>query len=132
MAAVASWERVLPASLLPLQFAQQSLRSCQVIVENSSGRQQQVADQRIAHGVAYAGALFPAGDDVLRAQYRELLRYDGLIQLENVLKFLDAAFALEQHLEHRNADRVGQRTKEIRLEALQFASHFPSIHILRC
>jgi hypothetical protein len=119
--------RPLPAALLSLQLAQQPLGSHQVIVEDPAGDAEQLADERIAHDVSHARAFLAASNDVLRSQDGELLRNHRLIDVEDPLQLVDAALALEQHLEDLDADRVGQRAEEFGLETLQLAGH--RIHI---
>ena len=72
----------LPAPLLSLQLAQQSLRSNQVVVEDTARDVEQLADKGIPDEITDACAVFSTSDDVLCAQHGELLRLETL-QLTN-------------------------------------------------
>ena len=121
-------ECLLPAPLLSLQLAQQPLCSNQVVVENPSGDGEQLADEGIAHEISDARAFLAARDDVLRSQNGELLGDDRLIDFENLLQFLHASLALQQHFEDLDPDRMGERPEEFGFETLQLAGH--RIHIM--
>jgi hypothetical protein len=90
-----------------------------MIVENATGNLEEVVDQRIAHHIADGRPLLARDDDVLRAQDGELLRDDGLFEVERLLQFLDAALAAHECLEDADAHRVGECPEEFGLECLK-------------
>ena len=106
--------------VLALQLAEQILRAHQMVVEDATGRVEQLGDQRIAHGVSHAHALFAAGHDVVGAQDRQLLRHDGLLDAQRVPQLLDVLLALDEEFEDPDANRMGQGSEEGGLEGLEF------------
>ena len=71
--------------MLALKLAKEILRADEMVVENTSGDVQKVTDERVANGVSDADTFLASGDDIRRAQYSELLRYDGLVHAEHFL-----------------------------------------------
>ena len=102
------------------QLTQQHLRIDEAPIQDLFRDREQVLQQRIGNRVSRCRAA-PAGDDnPTRAQPRELLRHDRLIDVERPLEVLDAALGRRhQDLEQADANRVGQGPEEFRLEGLQ-------------
>src|SRR5581483_9133698 len=86
---------------------------------DAAGDVQELADQRVAQGVADADAGFRARDDVVGAQDGELLGDHRLLDLEGVLQLLHGAIRTHQQFENADADRMRQGLEEGGLERLQ-------------
>lgn len=115
--AAAAW---LAAPMLALKLPKEILRADQVIVENPPRDGEEIANERISHGVAHADALFAASHDVGGAQNGKLLGDHRLIDPEGFLQFLNAFLPFDQELEDPNANGMGQSPEERSLERLQF------------
>src|SRR5689334_20687639 len=116
-----SWRSTSAASshtLLALQLAQHVLRAFQVPTEDLPCHVQQLADGGVAHGVAHGDAVFPGLDDVLRAQPRQVLGHDRLVELQRLLQLLDAATAVAKDLEDADAHGMAERLEELGFQGL--------------
>ena len=107
-----------PARLLT-ELAEHRLGSGQLVVEDPPRHIEEIADERIAHGVPDGRALLAGRHDVLGAQDGELLRHGGLVEVEEGLELLDARLAGAEELEDPDTQRVRQRLEEVGLEGLQ-------------
>jgi hypothetical protein len=107
-----------PARLLT-ELAEHRLAPGELVVEDPPGHVEEVADQRIAHGISDGRALLAGRHDVLGAQDGELLRHGGLVEVEEGLELLDAPLAGAEELEDPDAERVREGLEELSLEGLQ-------------
>ena len=105
--------------MLVLKLAEETLSADKVVVEDPPRGAQELRDQRIAHGVPHADTFLAPGHDVVRAQDRELLRHDGLLQAERLLPLLHVHVSFHQELEQPNSDGMCEGFEERRLECLQ-------------
>src|SRR5262249_38748267 len=104
---------------LALELSEHGASARELVVEDAPGHIEQVADQRVANGIANGRALLARDDHVLGSQDGELLGDRGLVEPQRGLKLLDAALADAQHLEESDPDRMRERLEEIGLEALE-------------
>src|SRR5262245_8690874 len=104
---------------LPLQLSEHRPALREVVGEELARDAEQIADERAAQRVEGLGPLAPNGHDVLRAQRRELLRDDGLLEAEGVLQILHRALALDEALEDADARGMRERSKEFGFDRLQ-------------
>jgi hypothetical protein len=121
--AVRSWRNTdsaprRPARFLP-ELAQHRLGSSQLVVEDSTGHVEEVANERIAHRVADGRAFLAGRQDVLRAEHGQLLRHGGLVEGEQGLELLDAPVAGAEDLEDPDANGMRQGLEELGLEGLK-------------
>src|SRR5438034_5687193 len=110
-----------PPRALASELAKHRLASAELVVEDPARHVEQVTHERVAQGVAHAGADLRGDHDVLRSQDRKLLRDDRLLETERVLQVLDASFTGDEDLEDPDPDRMGQRLEELGLESLEVA-----------
>src|SRR4051794_21008528 len=80
-------------STLAAKFVEQRAMVGEPPAENRLGHAEQIADARIGQRVPHRRPLFAADNDAARAQPRELLRHDRLIELEPGLQRPHALFA---------------------------------------
>ena len=107
-----------PAPLLT-ELAEHRLGPRQLVVEDPSRHVEEVADERIAHGVPDGRSLLAGHHDVLGAQDGQLLGHSGLVEIEEGLELLDAPLVDAEDLEDPDAERMRQRLEELGLEGLQ-------------
>ena len=110
----------LTTAVLVLQLPKQVLGTDQMIVEDSPRNDQQIRNQRIAHGVPHADALLAASHDIVRAQDGQLLRDYRLLESESGLQLLDVFLPVQQQFQNPNANRMSERPEERGFESLQF------------
>ena len=116
--------------MLPPELAEKVLRPDELIAEDSPGHIEQVADERIANGIAHADPLLSADDDIAGPQHAQLLGHDRLIDAERLLQLLDAALAPDQQFEDPDAHGMGERLEERRLEGLELPRRVDRHHRL--
>ena len=90
-----------------------------MVVEDPACDVEEVADQRIAQGVAHRRAFLSRADDVRAPQDGELRGHRGLVEVERGLELVHVPPARAQELEDAHAERVGEGLEEVRLEGLQ-------------
>src|SRR5438445_526587 len=112
----------IPARRPPRLLAQRlqhRVAAGELRVEHLARDVEQRAHARVAYGVADRRAFLPGHDHVLGAEHGELLRDRGLIEIESGLELLHRALAATEDLEETDADGMGQRLEELRLEHLE-------------
>jgi hypothetical protein len=114
-----AWEARLSVSTLASQLPEQIPCSDQVVVEDLTCGVQQRTDEGISNRIADADALLPTPHDVVRAENRQLLGDNRLLEPKDVLEFLNTAIAFHEQFQDANADGMCQRAKESRLEGLE-------------
>jgi len=117
----------LAADLL-LELSKHRVPSSEVVGEDPPRNAQQISKQRITHGIPDRRPLLPRDDDVPAPKHGELLRDDGLSEIELALQFLDAAFAAHQDLEQPDPHGMRQRPEHVRLEDLKLFLAFSHGH----
>jgi hypothetical protein len=90
-----------------------------MVVEDAPSNIEQVLDGGVPQGVPHRQARFLEHHDSLIPQYRKLPRYHGLVQLQDLLEFLNALIAANQDLEDPDADRVREGPEELCFEGLK-------------
>lgn len=106
--------------MLAPKLAKEILRADEVVVENPPRGDEELRNQGVAHRVPHARPFLATGDDVVRAQDRQLLRDDRLLHAEGFLQFLDVLLAVHEELENPNANGVSERPEECGFERLKF------------
>jgi len=94
-----------------------------MIVENAARDLEELPDGRVSQGVPYRQALFLRRHNTLVPENGELLRHDGLVEIQCFLQFLNRAIASNEDFENLDADRVRQCPKELCFERLELACH---------
>src|SRR5574339_1171910 len=110
----------LTTSMLLFQLAKEILGTDQMVVEDSPRCVQEFRNLWITYGVSDGHAFLATGDDVVDAQYGELLRHDRLLNAERALQLLDVLVAVHEELEDADAHRMRERLEERRLECLKW------------
>jgi hypothetical protein len=109
----------LSSAALAAQFAEQPSRAGKMIVEDAAGDIEQLADERVAQGVADRQSFLLRRDDVLVAKNGQLLRNQRLVECECFLQFLHGPCSPDENLQHANSGGMRQGAKELRFEGLQ-------------
>ena len=92
-----------------------------MVVEDPPGDVEQIADERVTQRVMRGGAVAAHGDDAVVAKDGELLRDEGLVEVQELLELVDGVAAPAEDLEQPDAHGVGERAEEAGLEDLQIA-----------
>lgn len=83
-------------------------------------------DSRIRDTVIDGRARFPGGENVARAQDRQLLRNRRRFNPQGGLEVGDGAFPAAQEFQNADARRMGQGLEQVGLEVGQGRAHAPS------
>jgi hypothetical protein len=111
-----------PASLA-LQLAEHPSSVHQMVVEDAARYLEQLPDGRVSQRVPYRQALFLRRHNALVPENGELLRHDGLVQIQSLLQFLNRTIAPNQDFENLDANRVRQCPEELCFEGLKLGRH---------
>ena len=88
-------------------------------VKDPAGDVEQAVHLRVVNAVVDDVADLSRGDEVLRPQDCELLRYTRSFDAKAQLQFTDALLAVAKQLQNTNARRMAEGFEEFRLEDLK-------------